>query len=194
MSARKVTPEERLLWQNVAKTAEKLSLSDTKLGQVYNSSQKSQKKISTPISAFTLGSKAKAVFVKNDVLPHVSDQLRQQPVRMDKKTHAKLSRGKLKPEGRIDLHGMTLDIAKPRLTEFLLNSHSQGRRLVLVITGKGRHSDEEGPIPVRYGILRNAVPQWFTMHPLASVVLQATTAHARHGGHGAYYVYLRRHR
>lgn len=124
--------------------------------------------------------------------PSLPDQLNQAPVQMDQKAFGKLKRGKLKPEGRIDLHGMTLDRAHPALTRFILSAHKSGKRLVLVITGKGKQRDEGGPIPVRYGVLRHQVPQWLGMAPLSSVVLQVSQAHISHGGGGAYYVYLRR--
>jgi DNA-nicking Smr family endonuclease len=113
---------------------------------------------------------------------------------MDKRAFTKLKRGKLAPEGRLDLHGMTLDRAHPALTRFILSSHKQGKRLVLVITGKGKMRDNGGPIPVRHGVLRHQVPQWLQMPPLSQAVLQVSQAHISHGGGGAYYVYLRRQR
>ena len=115
-----------------------------------------------------------------------------QPLRMDHKTHRQMSRGKLAPEARIDLHGMTLNIAQPVLTRFILQSRAEGRRLVLVITGKGREGGPDAPLPVRPGALRHNVPHWLHMPPLNQVVLQIRPAHRRHGGEGAYYVYLRR--
>ena len=117
-----------------------------------------------------------------------------QPVQMDKKAFGRMTRGKLKPEGRIDLHGMTLDRAHPALSRFIMGAHKSGKRLVLVITGKGKARDEGGPIPVRHGVLRHQVPQWLAMPPLSSVVLQVSQSHVSHGGEGAYYVYLRRSR
>jgi hypothetical protein len=62
-----------------------------------------------------------------------------------------MTRGKLHPEARIDLHGMTLAEAHPELIRFILNAQSQGLRLVLVITGKGKRRDDTGPIPQRVG-------------------------------------------
>jgi len=112
--------------------------------------------------------------------------------RMDKRTFQKMRRGKSKPQARIDLHGMTLAVAHPALTAFVFKSHAAGHRLLLVITGKGRSGEDDGPIPERRGILRRQVPQWLTTPPLSSVVLQVEPAHQRHGGGGAYYVYLRR--
>lgn len=130
----------------------------------------------------------------HNLVPSLPDQFRSAPVQMDNKSFGKLKRGKLRPEGRIDLHGMTLDRAHPALSHFILSSHRSGKRLVLVITGKGKQRDDGGPIPVRYGVLRHQVPQWLSTAPLSSVVLQVAQAHISHGGSGAYYVYLRRQR
>ncbi|WP_424988202.1 Smr/MutS family protein [Microbulbifer sp. S227A] len=124
--------------------------------------------------------------------PSPTLSLRPQSVQMDRKAYGRMKRGKLAPEGRIDLHGMTLDRAHPVLTRFILSSQASGRRLVLVITGKGKVTRDNGPIPVPRGILRRNVPLWLGMPPLAQAVLQVERAHISHGGEGAFYVYLRR--
>ena len=62
----------------------------------------------------------------------------------------------------------------------------------LVITGKGKIQKDTGPIPRQVGILRHQVPQWLRMPPLRDKVLQVSEAHGKHGGSGAYYVYLRK--
>ena len=111
-------------------------------------------------------------------------------MQVDSRTQRDLSRGKLRPEARIDLHGMTLAAAKAELTGFILSAQASGRRLVLVITGKGK--GDHGPLPTRSGALRHEVPHWLDLPPLSHVVLQVVPAHLRHGGGGAYYVYLRR--
>jgi DNA-nicking Smr family endonuclease len=113
---------------------------------------------------------------------------------MDHKAHRKLTRGRLTPEARIDLHGMTLAEAHPELIRFILRAQDTGLRLVLVITGKGRLGADDGPIPMRHGLLRHQVPLWLHQAPLGAVVLQVAQAHLKHGGAGAYYVYLRRSR
>ncbi|TCM79988.1 Smr/MutS family protein [Rhodovulum steppense] len=113
-------------------------------------------------------------------------------IRMDRKAFNRLKGGKLSPEARIDLHGMTLAEAHPALTGFILRAQAEGRRLVLVITGKGQGPDGDGPIPERRGVLRRQVPHWLHQPPLAAAVLQVAQAHRRHGGDGAVYVYLRR--
>ncbi len=111
---------------------------------------------------------------------------------MDATIHRKMTRGKITPEARIDLHGMTLSEAHPELCRFILRAQSAGLRLVLVITGKGKPGQDTGPIPQRLGALRHQVPQWLRASPLAPVVMQISEAHLKHGGAGAYYVYLRR--
>jgi len=144
------------------------------------------------ISGFSIGEKADPPAVPVAIC---KPERKTVSVSMHRKTYDKLQRGKLRPEKRIDLHGMTLAQAQPALTRFILSSHSAGCRLVLVITGKGeRNRDDGGPIPVRMGILRQHVPQWLARPPLSSAVLEICPAHRRHGGGGAYYVYLRRRR
>lgn len=144
------------------------------------------------ITPFKLGSRARAPLPGHDLMPAISDQVNKSPLRMDAKTHQRMRAGKLRPEGRLDLHGMTLDVAHPALTGFILSSHGAGKRLVIVITGKGKAKPDHGPIPTRLGVLKHQVPQWLRLPPLSGLVLQVTEAHRSHGGSGAYYVYLRR--
>ncbi|WP_422051967.1 Smr/MutS family protein [Shimia sp.] len=141
---------------------------------------------------FEVGSKAPVGRSGHDLMGSVSDRVARQPVQMDKKAFGRMKRGKLKPEGKIDLHGMTADQAHGALTGFIMRSHGEGKRLVLVITGKGKSKRDDGPIPTRRGVLKHQVPQWFALPPLKACILQVAEAHIRHGGTGAYYVYLRR--
>lgn len=115
-------------------------------------------------------------------------------VNMDRKTFQKMSKGRLRPEAKLDLHGLTLADAHPVLTRYLLSAQNSGKRLVLVVTGKGKERRDDGPIPVRRGALRHQIPLWLAQAPLAQIVLQVSEAHGKHGGGGAFYVYLRRRR
>ena len=127
-----------------------------------------------------------------DRAPDPAERLAAQPLRMDRKAHRRLVRGRIAPEARLDLHGMTLAQAQPALQGFLLRAQAQGLRMVLVITGKGRPDEGGGPIPRRAGALRHEVPFWLSRPPLAALVQQVAPAHQRHGGAGACYVWLRR--
>lgn len=190
---RHVSAEEQALWEVVAKRTEPLHKPAIKLIRALPRKpdpQPSQVK-PRPIPTFKIGA-AVDHRADHDLMPSLGQQLRAAPVQMDQKAFGRLRRGKLKPEARIDLHGMTLAQAHPILTGFILRSAGAGHRLVLVITGKGKQRDDGGPIPTRFGVLRHQVPQWLVMSPLSGLVMQITESHIRHGGQGAYYVYLRR--
>ena len=136
-----------------------------------------------------MGERAQTASSAHGAAPGLADA----PLRMDGRTHRRMRRGKLEPEARIDLHGLTLDRAQPALAGFVRASHAAGRRLVLVITGKGRADDGGGDWTGRRpGALRRQVPMWLHGPGLAGMVQQVTPAHRRHGGDGALYVYLRR--
>lgn len=187
---RGLSPDERDLWQRVASSARALHPEPAR--KVDKSAPPAPKKSRTPMPDFRLGERAPSVQATHDLVPDVSERLARQAVRMDRRTHQKMTRGSLSPEARIDLHGMTLAEAHPQLIRFVLSAQAQGKRLVLVITGKGKMADDGGPIPARVGVLRHQVPHWLSMAPLGPLVLQISPAHVRHGGHGAYYVYLRK--
>lgn len=197
MSRRRVRPDELELWQQVVRTAQRMRPDETR-----HDDRAPEPMIRNPRDApvpprledFQFGQKTGRATPAHDVLPGISERVAAAPVHMDKKAFQRLKRGKLVPEAKLDLHGMTLDQAHPALTGFILRSHAAGLRLVLVVTGKGKDRDTGGPIPVRHGILRHNVPQWLRMPPLGPLVLQITEAHLKHGGGGAYYVYLRRQR
>ena len=194
MSRRKLHKDELELWGKVAETAVPMHPKRRKPQDALRAPKPPAKTPASPIAAFEVSARARSFQPAHDILPDIRERVAKAPVQMDKKAHGKLKQGKLKPEAKLDLHGMTLDQAHPRLTAFILKAYQSQKRLVLVVTGKGKMRDDGGPIPVRLGVLRHQVPQWLTTPPLAQVVLQMTEAHLRHGGGGAYYVYLRRQR
>ena len=113
---------------------------------------------------------------------------------MDRRRFDKLRRGRLEPEARLDLHGMTSERAHAALTAFILDAHA-----ARPAPGAGHHrqgpaAGEDAPMPQRHGILRHSLPHWLAAPPLVGRILQVAPAHQRHGGAGAFYVYLRRQR
>lgn len=196
---RTLRPEEEEMWQAVARTAKPMHAhvfarkpDAPAHGLVFHPEPAPPLVHVQPrLSMFQLGEKAR-VQRPHDIAPSLPASLAGAVLQMDAKTHGKLTRGKLSPEARIDLHGLTLSEAHPELIRFILNAQSAGVRLVLVITGKGKRGQDIGPIPSRIGALRHQVPQWLRLSPLGPAVLQVTEAHLKHGGSGAYYVYLRR--
>lgn len=191
--SRGLRAEDERLWQRVADTATPLKKQQPK--PRYSAKIKKPNQAPAPKPApdlyqppvFSIGEAAQTA------LPRMGGATGEQ-VRMDKKSFSRMKRGKSKPEARIDLHGKTAAAAQTALTAFLLRSHDRGLRLVLVITGKGRVSEDHGPIPQRVGVLRQQLPHWTSLPPLNRIVLQVSEAHQRHGGSGAFYVYLVRRR
>ncbi len=189
---RHLSAEEKALWDRVAERTTPMDPKRKRDEPTISQPAKPKPK-KAPVDRFEMGGSG-SPRRSDDLLPPINDRLSSAPVNMDHKSFGKMKRGKLKPEARIDLHGMTMAEAHPELMAFILGSQSLGRRLVLVITGKGKDRDDGGPIPTRHGVLRHQVPQWLALPPLSQAILQVTPAHMRHGGHGAYYVYLRKRR
>jgi len=196
MTRRKLRPEEEELWRKATANAERLHPEKPFKPSDFVTSTAAPKKNKRVYDTVPKSIVGHAGIQKTQVYlsPSISDQVRAAPVQMDRKAFVQMKRGKLRPEAKIDLHGMTLDRAHPALTRFILSAQAQGKRLVLVVTGKGKERDDGGPIPVRFGVLRHQVPQWLSMPPLSSAILQISESHLRHGGGGAYYVYLRKSR
>jgi len=192
---RTLRPEEEEVWDLVARTARPLHPQRPKRAEAEFVAALPEVKAPKPpagLPEFRIGARAPHLPARHDIAPTIGQQIATAPLRMDAGTHKAMRKGKLLPEARLDLHGMTLAEAHPELVRFILNAHSAGMRLVLVITGKGKDRDRGGPIPTRFGALRHQVPHWLALPPLGPVVLQIAEAHLRHGGSGAFYVYLKR--
>lgn len=189
---RGLTENEKALWTKVTETADPLSPKTKQSPVLSNDLILSSVPVRDEVSPFRVGQKAKKPRVTSHLAPSIAEQINQMPLQMDRKAYTKMKRGKLDPEGRLDLHGMTLEQAHPRLNGFIMNAYSSGKRLVLVITGKGKSKEDIGPIPQRFGVLKHQVPQWLQQGALKPIVLQVATASQKHGGSGAYYVFLRR--
>lgn len=203
---RRLSDDEKELWQRVAASARRLQPAprpeaDTRKGPVPDpqapaAPQSPSARFAPPARRALPQPPAKTAPVRLsvDLAESVGERLAREPVRMDRNLHRAMSRGKLEPEARIDLHGMTVAQAHGALTGFILRAHAGGLRLVLVITGKGRAKgpDHAAPMPVRAGVLKHEVPMWLRTAPLGGLVLELRESHRSHGGTGAYYVYLRK--
>jgi DNA-nicking Smr family endonuclease len=119
---------------------------------------------------------------------------------LDRRTAQKLTRGKLRYEAKLDLHGLRVTEARVQLASFLRISRSRGHTLVLVVTGKGSspytrhtlHGDRHYHVPERQGLLRRLVANWLHEPEFREHIAGFQPAHPKHGGGGAFYVRLRR--
>jgi DNA-nicking Smr family endonuclease len=96
---------------------------------------------------------------------------------------AELRAGKVRAAQTLDLHGETVAKAAEALRDFLVRANGTGHRCVLVVHGKGTHSDHGAP-------LREAVLGEL-LGPLSGFVHGLATAAPADGGDGATYVMLR---
>jgi|HubBroStandDraft_1064217.scaffolds.fasta_scaffold00020_101 DNA-nicking Smr family endonuclease len=116
---------------------------------------------------------------------------------LDARSAERLERGQLPIEGKLDLHGMTQEDARAALDHFVADAYAAGKRAVLIITGKGLKPRTESGDPWRHqvgGVLKAMTPRWLNEAPNRARVLAFTQAQPRHGGAGAIYVLIRRHR
>jgi DNA-nicking Smr family endonuclease len=106
------------------------------------------------------------------------------PKGFDRATETKLRRGKLALEARLDLHGMTQAEAFAALHRFIHDAVAEGKRTVLVITGKGGVTSG--------GVLKRMLPLWLEDPSLKKHLIALAPAHPKDGGAGAFYLRLRK--
>jgi DNA-nicking Smr family endonuclease len=95
---------------------------------------------------------------------------------------SELRGGKVRAEETLDLHGLTVEAGLARLREFVVSA-ARHRRCVLIVHGRGLHSDHGAP-------LREAVLAEL-LGPLSGFVHALATAAPADGGEGATYLALR---
>ncbi len=101
----------------------------------------------------------------------------------DVKRQKRIRRGQVHFTATLDLHGLTQDSAHQIWQSFFLQHKRAGHRAVLIITGKGKQGD---------GILRRRFLDWLSSSEAHALIYGYASAHQKHGGSGAWYVFLRR--
>lgn len=131
---------------------------------------------------------------RSDALPGAHEPLNRQD-------QQRIRRGRVEVDGKIDLHGMRQSEAHQALIRRVGDARARGHRILLVVTGKGagkgasREQAKDGSEPFWArggGVLRQQVPLWLREEPLRSMIFSVQQAHPRHGGGGAFYVFLKR--
>ena len=95
----------------------------------------------------------------------------------------------------IDLHGYTLEEANKAIEEFIINSFEEKINKLIVVTGKGIHSDvERDPyVSKNLSILKYSVPEFISNNQnLNNLINEITDAKIEDGGSGAFYIYLKK--
>lgn len=110
---------------------------------------------------------------------------------IDKNTLNKFKKEEFRIEAVLDLHGYKEDDAFEKVEDFITSCYNQGKRCVVVVTGKGNiHQNDDIYAPK--GVLKRQTPQWLNMPRIRSMILIFKNPSERHGGQGALYILLRR--
>jgi len=206
-ASRTVAEDERLLWERVAATVRPFHLTYSLNGSSATKAVPEQSSQHLPQKS--LLSSKKSVADKHADMFQPSQPLSQNralPL-MDSKDRKKIERGFVKMEARLDLHGFDSARAHALLLQFISHAAMNGKKHVLIITGKGSSFKNEygkngqlrqkelrrGEETVRQGgVLRQSVPLWLETAPFRPYVSAVEEAARHHGGEGALYVRLRR--
>ena len=110
---------------------------------------------------------------------------------LEKNTLKRIKKGRLKIESRLDLHGFTVEESKEKVVNFIFRNYKSKKRLLLIITGKGKR------LPVAEGLrgtgkLKENVPLWLKSVQLSKYILWFDAANPENGGEGALMIYLKK--
>ena len=117
---------------------------------------------------------------KSEKLPNKDDKL-------DKKTSLKIR--------SIDLHGYTLEQANKSIEKFIIKSYQEKINKLIVVTGKGIHSNnEQNPyVSKDLSILKYSVPEFISNNKnLMKIIYEMKDAKIEDGGGGAFYIFLKK--
>ena len=106
-----------------------------------------------------------------------------------------LNRKLLSKKRSIDLHGYTLEQANKAIEKFIKKSYTDGVNKLIVVTGKGLHSqNEKDPyVSKDLSILKYSVPEFISNNNnLMKIIYEMKDAKIEDGGSGAFYIYLRK--
>ena len=95
----------------------------------------------------------------------------------------------------IDLHGYTLSDANKEIEDFIIKAYEENISKLIVITGKGIHSDvEKDPyVSKELSILKYSVPEFISNKKnIKDLIYEIKDASNEDGGSGAFYIYLKK--
>ena len=115
------------------------------------------------------------------------EKLPNKDVKIDKKIAFKIK--------SIDLHGYSLEEANNSIENFIVESYQENINKLIVVTGKGIHSqNEKDPyVSKDLSILKYSVPE-FILHNknLMKIIYEIKDAKIEDGGGGAFYIFLKK--
>ena len=100
-----------------------------------------------------------------------------------------------KKDSTIDLHGFTLEEANKKIQNFILKAFDDKVSKLIIVTGKGIHSDvEKNPyVSKDLSILKYSVPEFISNNQnLMKIIHEMQDAKIEDGGAGAFYILLKK--
>ena len=116
----------------------------------------------------------------------------------DEKIHNKDENFKQKKLTRtrvLDLHGYTLDDANKKIEKLIINSYEEKVNKLIIVTGKGLHSDNESNpyVSKDLSILKYSVPEFIKSNQsLMKLINSFGEATIEDGGSGSFYIYIKK--
>ena len=95
----------------------------------------------------------------------------------------------------LDLHGKTLDKANSIIENFIKKSYEDKVQKLIIVTGKGLHSDNENDpyVSKDLGILKYSIPEFVRNNEdLMKIISNISEASVKDGGTGAFYIFLKK--
>ena len=95
----------------------------------------------------------------------------------------------------LDLHGKTLDEANSIIENFIKKSYEDKVQKLIIVTGKGLHSDNENDpyVSKDLGILKYSIPEFVRNNgDLMKIISNISEASVKDGGTGAFYIFLKK--
>lgn len=138
---------------------------------------------------------AKAGVIQAALSPMLTKIAAAKPSGTDRKTDDKIRKGLMEIDAKLDLHGNNAANARKKLLAFVLSSHGKGKRCILLITGKGQGGAQTAEwYESTKGIIRREFRLWLEDPSVRGLILSITEAQPKHGGSGAFYIYLKKNR
>ena len=197
---KKISSSDLKLWSQILDKVEPIKKSGR--SKVINQEESvidENKKITRDVNEqSTIKKRARQKKVINEELPNITSNNdfheKVEFTGIHRRLEQKMSRGQIKIDSTLDLHGMTQEEAKNATVNFVRMAKKNNLNIVLIITGKGLskgNTNDEYRTRYERGVLNQNLPNWLKLPQIRDDINGYKYANTRHGGEGAYYILLK---
>ena len=143
--------------------------------------------------------KKNTVKKKNTVAKDVNTTIKKTEFFLEKIDLKKgIKKGSFHIDKKIDFHGKSLLESEEQFNNTIIRCYNSGQRCLLFVTGKGlfksKNYEESDKPKLYHGVIRSSFVEWVKSKKFSKYILSFEQASIEHGGDGAFYVYLRKHK